>query len=313
MARHYKENPLFGLTEDDPSEIELTNQPKWFLVVSEYKPEYFKKYGLSNAKLINALFNVYGSYDNVFNSEIHNLMNNVYSVDEEIVPEYNGNSHYKHQYANYVINISAGKGATISLVTKASKTKQPLVVDDMEVEDCVIVNACGKTYVLPKDVNLTKLHDLVTAYNYVYKKLVGRTIEDFQDSKEFDLFCKCEKALLDMEKGKIKEYNFNLADYISLDVQEKLNTLTEQDAYKRGLVENKLIPQESKEIVYPKDFNDFVEYASKISPIYKKSVKANPENPVTKRVVKISIKLTKKHESKKGLDMQSSGEFYNNL
>ena len=313
MARHYKQNPYEGLTEGDPSESEDTSMSPWGIMLLHYKPMAYKQYQLNSAKLFDALHNVYGSYDDAFYSQIHNVLDSIYFVEEQITPEYNGNSHFKHLYANYVVKISAGKNATISLISKAKHTNQPMVVNGKEVENCIMVDACGKTYILPNDVDLTKLHDLVTAYNFAYEKLMALPQSETEDSLEFELFCKCEKALLDMQSGKIKQPNFDLDKYITPSLQEKLNTLTEQDAFKKALVYNNIIPPESKDIKHPQNFNNFIKYVDKISPIYKREVKQNPEKPVTKRVVKVSVKITQKLE-KNELDMQApSDDFSSNI
>ena len=311
MARHYKENPFNGLVESDPSELEDTSMSTWGVVLLYYKPEYYQKYGISNAKLVDAIYNVYGTYDDVFNSQIHNVMNNIFAVEEQITPEYNGNSHFKHLFANYVVKISAGKNATISLISKAKHTNQPMLVNGKEVEDCIMVEVCGKTYILPKDVDLTKLHDLVTAYNFAYEKLMSKPQSETEGSLEFDLFCECEKALLEMQNGITKQHNIDLDKYITPALQEKLNTITEQEACKKALVYNNIIPPESKDIKHPQNFNNFIKYVDKISPIYKRAVKADPEKPVTKRVIKISVKITKRLENKE-LEMQSQNDDFSN-
>ena len=104
MARNYEENPFQTLIDGDVDQIGAEGISKGHCVMFFMHPNYYKKHNLDYLAFADAVYNVYGSYENAFDSDLYNYLQNVYSTTEEVCPEFNGNSHFKHQFTNNTLN-----------------------------------------------------------------------------------------------------------------------------------------------------------------------------------------------------------------
>ena len=287
MARHYKENPFDYLTMTDEHEMSRSEyqveeyiQPDSYYFMEGYRlldkaPKFDLTYALRSIMP-----------KDVFNSDAPNWINNVYDV----VTEINKINRYPFTVANNIVKLSAGKGATINIVYKEKENPNPINVNGTMVnESKVIVEAGGKTFNFSKDVNITKLHDLVMVYQFANNNLSK------QNENIVNLHKLCEKTLTDLQNGNIKDIDIDYSKYLTKGLMEKINNQTELEAFKLSLITNGVMPPETDTFKYPKNLDNLKTFTTKISKTYK--VEKKLFNKTTKHVEKLAQKLNDKFEN----------------
>ena len=278
MAKYYKENPYEYLTKDSSEDDELSTSLSVNAVESYYiLPPAFKIYNNSiiNANATEALRHLYNY--NLYESNVGNWIDVAYSiktwVDADYQKEYeNENKHYVSQYENVAIKLSAGKNADITIIKNSKFVNNPITIQSNSTNDGIYVEVGNKIYVLPLNLDIAKVHDLVMVYNYAVEQ------------KDENLVNICEQELFNLEKGKQKEVQFVATDYISQEEKDYIQQQCEYYAAQKALVENKIIPPQSMDIKF-ETVNDLFRFTNRVSAIYKRELQNKLSNP--KRIERI--------------------------
>lgn len=285
MAKYYQENPYEHLTmdssgEDEPSSTLSVNAVESFYIL----PVAYKMHNdsLLNSKATEALRRLYDY--KLYESPVANWIDVAYSmnlwVDSDYQNEYkNENKHFTSKYENVEIKLAAGKNADITIIKNSDYVNNPIRINNEPTTNGIYIEVDNRLYKLPLGLDIARVHDLVMVYNYALEQ------------KNTELVEICERELVALEKGHLKEVGFWATDYISQEEKDYIQQQCEYYATQKALVKNNIIPPETEDFKHPTNLNDLLRFSTKISKVYQKELQK--QNPNLKKIYKISQKIVK--------------------